>query len=254
VDPLVSVTGQPYAFTNDDPLNAKDPLGLYVTGGGSSECNTSGGTIDCTGSTSNGVSVAGSYSPSTGAATGAFTPATEASDEAANVAAAAPSASAVAAEAREIAAEATAAAAKAAAAHEAALLWARSEINAGADCFGTNMTGGNGLGDDSGWSGDCSPASIAASGGFFGCAEGIGGGACSGNQWVKAGDRSPGTNPMTGSDSGSWGTAGIGAGAGCLDGAGIGSSIGPEGTVGGCVIVGVFEGGVDLILKGLFGA
>jgi RHS repeat-associated protein len=28
VDPLVSQTGQPYAFTGDDPLNATDPLGL----------------------------------------------------------------------------------------------------------------------------------------------------------------------------------------------------------------------------------
>jgi hypothetical protein len=28
VDPLVSVTGQPYAFTGDNPLNKTDPLGL----------------------------------------------------------------------------------------------------------------------------------------------------------------------------------------------------------------------------------
>jgi hypothetical protein len=28
VDPLVARTDQPYAFTNDDPLNATDPLGL----------------------------------------------------------------------------------------------------------------------------------------------------------------------------------------------------------------------------------
>jgi RHS repeat-associated protein len=28
VDPLVAMTGQPYAFTGDDPLNAVDPLGL----------------------------------------------------------------------------------------------------------------------------------------------------------------------------------------------------------------------------------
>ena len=29
VDPLVDETGQPYVFTNDDPLNATDALGLY---------------------------------------------------------------------------------------------------------------------------------------------------------------------------------------------------------------------------------
>jgi uncharacterized protein RhaS with RHS repeats len=28
VDPLVDQTGQPYEFTNDNPLNAEDPLGL----------------------------------------------------------------------------------------------------------------------------------------------------------------------------------------------------------------------------------
>ncbi len=29
VDPDVAETGQPYAFTGDDPLNATDPLGLH---------------------------------------------------------------------------------------------------------------------------------------------------------------------------------------------------------------------------------
>jgi hypothetical protein len=36
VDPLLSQTGQPYAFTGDDPLNVTDPLGLkgwYCIGG-----------------------------------------------------------------------------------------------------------------------------------------------------------------------------------------------------------------------------
>lgn len=31
VDPDVSTTDQPYAFTGDDPLNSTDPLGLYCT-------------------------------------------------------------------------------------------------------------------------------------------------------------------------------------------------------------------------------
>jgi hypothetical protein len=90
VDPDVAETGQPYAFTGDDPLNGTDPLGLYVSGGGgtSDECNTSAsGTIYCTGGNGNGVSAAGSYNPSTGARTGAFVPSTEASDEVANEAA-----------------------------------------------------------------------------------------------------------------------------------------------------------------------
>jgi hypothetical protein len=34
VDPEVAETGQPYAFTGDDPLNETDPLGLMVTCGG----------------------------------------------------------------------------------------------------------------------------------------------------------------------------------------------------------------------------
>jgi hypothetical protein len=72
VDPDVAETGQPYVFTGDDPVNGSDPLGLYITGGGSSECNSSSGTLYCTGSTSSGQSVAGSYNPSTGATTGAF--------------------------------------------------------------------------------------------------------------------------------------------------------------------------------------
>jgi hypothetical protein len=29
IDPDVATTDQPYVFTNDDPLNAEDPLGLY---------------------------------------------------------------------------------------------------------------------------------------------------------------------------------------------------------------------------------
>jgi hypothetical protein len=33
VDPDVAETGEPYAFTGDDPLNATDPLGLMVNGG-----------------------------------------------------------------------------------------------------------------------------------------------------------------------------------------------------------------------------
>ncbi len=39
VDPLVAETGQPYAFTGDDPLNRTDPLGLiYTCGGQSGDC------------------------------------------------------------------------------------------------------------------------------------------------------------------------------------------------------------------------
>jgi hypothetical protein len=33
VDPLVAETGQPYAFTGDDPVNETDPLGLVIPGG-----------------------------------------------------------------------------------------------------------------------------------------------------------------------------------------------------------------------------
>jgi hypothetical protein len=34
MDPLVNLTGQPYAFTGDDPLNGTDPLGAMFTCGG----------------------------------------------------------------------------------------------------------------------------------------------------------------------------------------------------------------------------
>jgi uncharacterized protein RhaS with RHS repeats len=33
VDPLVGITGQPYAFTADDPTNETDPLGMIIPGG-----------------------------------------------------------------------------------------------------------------------------------------------------------------------------------------------------------------------------
>ena len=32
VDPLVDVTGQPYAYTGDDPVNESDPSGLATLG------------------------------------------------------------------------------------------------------------------------------------------------------------------------------------------------------------------------------
>ena len=37
VDPDVATTDQPYVFTNDDPLNAEDPLGLCIDTGGACE-------------------------------------------------------------------------------------------------------------------------------------------------------------------------------------------------------------------------
>jgi RHS repeat-associated protein len=30
IDPDVATTDQPYVFTNDDPLNAEDPMGLCI--------------------------------------------------------------------------------------------------------------------------------------------------------------------------------------------------------------------------------
>jgi hypothetical protein len=40
IDPDLATTNQPYVFTNDDPLNAEDPLGLLACsgGGGKSSC------------------------------------------------------------------------------------------------------------------------------------------------------------------------------------------------------------------------
>ena len=38
IDPAVSVTGQPYTFTGDNPLNATDPLGRLRSGGSGQLC------------------------------------------------------------------------------------------------------------------------------------------------------------------------------------------------------------------------
>jgi hypothetical protein len=73
VDPDLVTTGQPYVFTGGDPVNLTDPLGLFLTGGGSSACNhASDGTLYCTGALPSGQSVAGSDNPTTGTTTGAF--------------------------------------------------------------------------------------------------------------------------------------------------------------------------------------
>ncbi|MGH7174811.1 MAG: hypothetical protein ACREGR_00430, partial [Minisyncoccia bacterium] len=64
IDPAVDVTGQPYVFTNDNPLNATDPLGLMISGTGSATCdlqeNDSGvKAIECSGQTAGGQSALG---------------------------------------------------------------------------------------------------------------------------------------------------------------------------------------------------
>jgi hypothetical protein len=49
VDPLVDQTGQPYVFTNDDPLNATDPLGTVyaaLMGGGSQTLQQEAATLN----------------------------------------------------------------------------------------------------------------------------------------------------------------------------------------------------------------
>jgi hypothetical protein len=74
VDPDVGATGQPYAFTGDDPVNLGDPKGLYVSGSSTERVNPvpSQGMIYTTGATPTGVSVAGSDNLATGTTTGAF--------------------------------------------------------------------------------------------------------------------------------------------------------------------------------------
>ncbi len=63
IDPMVAKTDQPYAFVNDSPLNATDPLGLKIAGTGSAACNIQSGsnvrTTVCNGQSANGVSAAG---------------------------------------------------------------------------------------------------------------------------------------------------------------------------------------------------
>jgi len=43
VDPKVTATAQPYAFTSDDPLNGSDPLGLMLMGPNGQSCGTASG-------------------------------------------------------------------------------------------------------------------------------------------------------------------------------------------------------------------
>ena len=64
IDPYFATTDQPYGFTNDNPLNFGDPLGLKIQGTGSAACNvqdngTDIGTIECNGETSGGRSAVG---------------------------------------------------------------------------------------------------------------------------------------------------------------------------------------------------
>jgi RHS repeat-associated protein len=49
VDPEVMETGQPYAFSEDDPVNGSDPLGLRVQGPPGVTCDTGGPDAICTG-------------------------------------------------------------------------------------------------------------------------------------------------------------------------------------------------------------
>ena len=51
VDPKVSQTDQPYVFTNDSPLNATDPLGLFRAGIGGQLCGGGAHPICNTGNT-----------------------------------------------------------------------------------------------------------------------------------------------------------------------------------------------------------
>jgi guanyl-specific ribonuclease Sa len=64
VDPKVAETGQPYAFTSDDPLNGTDPLGLCWLPG--SVCNAIGDTLNAVKSFGEGL--AGQRYPSTNGA------------------------------------------------------------------------------------------------------------------------------------------------------------------------------------------
>jgi RHS repeat-associated protein len=65
IDPAVATTDQPYTFSNDNPLNFEDPLGLKIQGTGSAACNIRSNdtgdirTFECNGVNSNGTSAVG---------------------------------------------------------------------------------------------------------------------------------------------------------------------------------------------------
>jgi hypothetical protein len=54
IDPDVASTNQPYAFTNDDPLNAVDPLGLETVGEGISPSEEEVPVVDWSGDSNEG--------------------------------------------------------------------------------------------------------------------------------------------------------------------------------------------------------
>lgn len=70
VDPAATVTGQPYSFTNSDPTNGVDPLGLRVSLGGSATCGIHGVSIVCNGVTMADTKEQGSYNLVTGVGKG----------------------------------------------------------------------------------------------------------------------------------------------------------------------------------------
>lgn len=243
VDPMASSTGQPYEAFGDNPLNSKDPTGMYFSCGGGCAGQAwpnpiAGGPPTCSAGCGNG------YVPPPAPSTAQIGQAVQASESQQWIA-----------EVNE-----AAAAFKTAELQQQELLnaesWARTEINAGAQCFGTTFASTQPY-----YEGpmNCSPAQIAQAGGFYGCSPGAN--ACSGNAWVPTGSRAVGFNSMTGSSFGPWGEGILSFLDGCWEGGGIGTGVGSvepgggniAGFIGGCISGGVGEVGATAGVKHLAG-
>jgi RHS repeat-associated protein len=201
VDPLVALTGQPYAFTEDDPINGSDPLGLSAVG----FCSLDG----CPNEAGNGAvpaNFAGTANKGTGAAccstgTANYPP--------------------------KVAAEVE---------HEGAVDEAvvNRWINATSeDCVTTSADPY--YEDEPGPVPGCSTADIETNGGMLACSVGSNGGSCIGSHWVPLFGTVPVQNPQ-GTGSSNDRLLPVSAASGCVDGYAIGEAFTP--LIGGLACVG----------------
>ncbi|MHB8437749.1 MAG: RHS repeat-associated core domain-containing protein, partial [Acidimicrobiales bacterium] len=224
VDPALSVTGEPYTYVGNDPVNATDPNGMLP-----SQCGPDG--ILCNGGTDPQVSESSSVTftkTDTITIPGGF----EHASSPFNPNRASPLQSSVSyQQAQQWYAQKQAAS---------RLGWAE---NAAQYCDPAGMGGG-----------DCSPQAIVDTGGTYACRVARGALGCS-DVWVSIGGSIP-TNGVVQRDG--WWSVIFDAGAGCVDGAvigGVAASVGsigvgaPVGVVGGCVGGVVTEGGGSYIAR-----
>lgn len=135
--------------------------------------------------------------------------------------------------------------------------WLAAELNAGANCDGTDW--GN-LEDDPGFVGSdpCTPAGIAHAGGFIGCPPNS---QPCGDEWIPVGSHSVGFNAMNGTGAGPWAEGFFEFLDGCWEGGGLGAVAGAPadivgsvpGAIFGCVVTGAGAVGAEQGAKAVAG-